>query len=82
MNSKGFTKLDELGFSWSAESGCIDKLQRYNNLLEGKHEYSRKSLSKKRNLSTCNTKEKSSHKKKKKENMMETRNTTRRAISN
>jgi len=57
MNSKGFTKLKELGFSW----------RRYDILLEDKHEHSNKPLSKKRNLDTCNTKEKSSHKKNKSE---------------
>ena len=62
MNSKGFTKLNELGFSWSTENE-----RRYDNLLESKHEHSNKPLSKKRNLDTCNIKERSSHKKKKKE---------------
>ena len=29
MNSRSYTKLNELGFSWSIESYCIDNLRRY-----------------------------------------------------
>jgi len=68
MNSRSYTKLNELGFSWSIESNCVDKLQRYKNLLlEIKHKHDNNPISKKRNLDSCNAKEEGSHKKERKE---------------
>merc|ERR1711957_336922 len=67
MNSRSYTKLNELGFSWSIESNCVDKLGRYHNLLEVKHKHGDNPISKKRKYGSCNAKEKTSHKKNRKE---------------
>merc|ERR1712238_636179 len=67
MNSRSYTKLNELGFSWSIVSNCVDKLRRYHNLLEVKHKHGDYPISKKRDHDSCNAKEKISHKKDRKE---------------
>ena len=67
MDSRSYTKLNELGFSWSTESNCVDELQRYDNLVENKLKHDDILISRKRNLDSCNAKEKGSHKKERKE---------------